>query len=257
MSIGGRLMSGNLHMAFLGNNDELLGYFPYTINATAFTVQEEDGEAIQRISRMRDNPGRVLEEEREEGQTNVAISVDTVSRELLEIAFRGEAQSFDEAGGSATSESVTAILDKDVPLAKVLVSSVVVTDGEVSPTTYTAGEDYVVDVRNGLLRALSTGAITEGQVLDVSYTFGARKGFKIPGGTRRFRNVALLFDGKSRRQADSGKMYRIQIHKVSLRMANELQLQQEGFMSFDFNGPAVQHPSFVNLYDYEEYEEVV
>lgn len=256
MSIGGRLMSGNLHMAFLGDQDELLGYFPYVLNATAFTLQEEDGEAIQRISRMRDNPGRVLEEEREEGETQIGLTVDTISKELLEIAFRGEATAFDESSGSESSETITALLGKDVPLANVLLSDVVVTDGGTSPTTYVAGTDYVIDVRNGLFRAIDGGAITNEQEVSVAYTFGARKGFRIPGGTRRFRNVALLFDGRSRRQADTGKIYRVQVHKCSLRMQNELELQQEGFMSFDFTGPAVQHPSFSNLYDYEEYEEV-
>ena len=50
------------------------------------------------------------------------------------------------------------------------VSSVTVTSQDATPVTYTVTDDYVVDATNGQIKRVSTGIITDGQAVNVSYS---------------------------------------------------------------------------------------
>lgn len=51
-------------------------------------------------------------------------------------------------------------------------AGVVVSDGELSPTIYTAGTDYSVNAVRGQIKILTGGAIVDGDALSVSYSCG-------------------------------------------------------------------------------------
>lgn len=85
-----------------------------------------------------------------------------------------------ESGSSASvsDEDVTADSDAWAALDyKRLRPGTVVVTNEAGDTTYTEGDDYVIDYANGRLMALSGGNIIDAQALKVDYTYDAiRKG---------------------------------------------------------------------------------
>lgn len=73
-----------------------------------------------------------------------------------------------------TDEAVTADVDAWVDLAHArLQPGTVVVTNSAGDTTYTEGDDYVIDYGKGRLLALAAGAITDGQALQVDYTYDA------------------------------------------------------------------------------------
>lgn len=60
---------------------------------------------------------------------------------------------------------------------------------------YVAGEDYLVNKTLGWIKALSTGAIMDGQPLEVSSTYGAITGTEIKGSTQTQVRAKFKLDG--------------------------------------------------------------
>ena len=68
-------------------------------------------------------------------------------------------------------ESVTLSADDSVSVANVGLLSAVVKN-EAGDTTYTDGIDYDIDMLTGVISRISTGAIAEGSIISVDYTYG-------------------------------------------------------------------------------------
>lgn len=64
-------------------------------------------------------------------------------------------------------------------------------------SSYTLGTDFLINAQLGLVKALSTGAIFEGQPLKVSGTYDAISGTQILGGTQAQLRVRMKLDGKN------------------------------------------------------------
>lgn len=77
--------------------------------------------------------------------------------------------------GAPGAEQIRASHDKPVPLLHPDISAVTVGDDDLaSPTTtYVLDTDYTLDTVNGTITALSTGSITDAQVIYVQYTYAA------------------------------------------------------------------------------------
>lgn len=74
---------------------------------------------------------------------------------------------------AVTDEQVKLYHDLPVPLSRPNINSApapVVGDDAVPTTTYVLNTDYTIDLVNGTITALSTGAITDGQTVFVDYT---------------------------------------------------------------------------------------
>ena len=103
---------------------------------------------------------------------NVNFTMESLISENLAIALKGD--SADVAASSVTGEVVTAYHDLWSPTLRVSISTVVVTNtGGI--VTYVLDTDYELDAAAGAIRALSTGAITDTQALEVDYAFAAQE----------------------------------------------------------------------------------
>lgn len=169
--------------------------------------------------------------------TPVAMTFDGISPDLFANIFLGDLVDITDPGGSKADEQVTARLDKWAQLGTSGggISNVVVKDSGGS-TTYAVDTDYVLDTRAGLIKAVSTGAITDGEILSVSYDYAALSGSKIIGATQPLVNVAILFSGKN---VFDGSPADVRIFKASLRPASAVDFLSEEPQELQFDGKMI------------------
>jgi len=155
-----------------------------------------NSEIKEQISKGRDTYGQVIASVAINKPAEISVVLTQVDRKALAIAFLGEDTAHGVTASSAVDEAITARHGKGVFLAKRNVSSVVVTDAT-GVTTYVLNTDYTLDTRLGMITALSTGAITDGQSLLVDYSYAAESGYKIQGATKPLVKMGLFLDGKN------------------------------------------------------------
>lgn len=103
-----------------------------------------------------------------------------------ELVFAGDAATFAQSTGTASSETVTSNAKKGrwYSTAKRNISSVVVTyqTGALgTPATAMVGTDYVVDAAHGRVQIVASGSILEGDIVKVSYSYAAVNGQILKG----------------------------------------------------------------------------
>jgi hypothetical protein len=79
--------------------------------------------------------------------------------------------SIDQTGGSWTSEAMTVYHDLWIDMGKKVLDTIVIKGTGGSPT-YVLDTDYEIDLNDGLLKALSTGAISDAESVEVSGNYG-------------------------------------------------------------------------------------
>lgn len=146
-----------------------------------------------------------------EVNVSVTFTLDELNVENLRLAFLGNTTDFTQTAGSATAEAVTAIHDRYVDLAYRKVSNVVVTDVG-GTTTYVEGTDYLVDYTAGMVLALSTGAITDSESLEVNYDYAAITSKEIQAVSNPTTQGYLRFVG----DPAAGSAYEAEFWKVDL-----------------------------------------
>lgn len=255
MSERGLILAGDVKLGFYDDAGAFLGYSADPINVTELTPTPGEGEQRDRVSRMRDTFGQALDSVTLPAPWTLTFTTDSISQEILRALFLGLEQTVNVASGSVTDESITARLDRFVPLANqnVLNTPAVVVTDSAGTTTYIEGTDYEVDLRNGQLRAFSTGSITEAEELLVSYSFGGKDGFRINAAQKESIQMALLLDGKSLRQEDSGKVIRWLAPKVNIRPAGGNDLKGDEWFSPQFTGTIITPTGQNQPFFYEEY----
>lgn len=255
MSERGLILAGDIRPGFFDSAGAFLGYAQDAMNVSELTLTPGEGEQRDRVSRMRDTFGQALDSVTLPAPWTMTMTTDSILRETLRTMFLGIDQDVSVASGSVTDESITARLDNWVPLANqnVLNDTAPVVTDSAGTTTYGEGTDYKVDLRNGMILAFSTGSITAEEELLVSYSFGGKDGFRVNGAKTEAVKMALLLDGKSLRQADSGKVIRLIIHEVSLRPAGGNDLKSDEWIAPQFTGTLVTPTGETEPFFYEEY----
>lgn len=101
----------------------------------------------------------------------IAMTMESIDDDNLALALYGTTTPV--VGASPTDELLTAQHDKWVALDNIKVSAVVVGDDAVPTITYVLDTDYELNEETGSIKVLSTGAITDLQVVFVDYTHAA------------------------------------------------------------------------------------
>lgn len=167
---------------------------------------------------------------------SVSMTLEAIHKENLALGMFGSATTV--AAGAVTNESVKAYLGKTVALSKPNVSAVVVTDvGGV--ITYILGSNYTINAEAGSInildsaaQALATNPITEGQLLEVDYTFTAHD--KMNAFTTAAPERWLRFEGLN--TADGNKPVIVNIYKFRFDPFAELALINDEFAQFVVEG---------------------
>jgi hypothetical protein len=114
--MSGFLGSGDLYMDRLAYDGSSTG-FVLAGNATQFAIQEET-ETKERISTGRDTYGQALDTASIKKPAKITISLDELHKDNLAMALLGDVSDLSQGSGTGETETVTAMLDKLIQLAK-------------------------------------------------------------------------------------------------------------------------------------------
>jgi hypothetical protein len=104
---------------------------------------------------------------------SVALTIEEFSAANLKHLLRARVATV--AGGSVTSESVTAAHGALAFLANIGVTSIAAVRNAAGTVTYVPGVDYVTDVAGCAIETIAGGSIANGATLKVDYTFAAHE----------------------------------------------------------------------------------
>ena len=191
-----------------------------------------DAEIKELLGHGRTNDGQVLASVVRAKPATMSFTLGQVDQDAFAMAFFGTNAAFTQAATPLVDSPVTTIEDRWVEIGKMRLSSVVVenTGGTV---IYVLGTDYELNERLGMIMALSTGAITAGQVVNVSATVAAISGSKITGMTKSNIRARIVMDGND---LASGRDYKLVIHRARLASTGDMTIQGENFLEVKFDG---------------------
>jgi hypothetical protein len=202
-------------------------------NATKFAIAE-DAEIKERESRMKDTYGQVLDSVPIKKPASVSITLNDLKVENLAMVLFGNITDINVTGAAVTDEALTARLDKwaELDYRSVTAATVVVTDST-GVTTYVEDTDYEVDYSLGMIKALSSGAITEAEALLVDYTYGNLTGKKIAGSAKPIIKCSLKLDGENQ---VNQKDCLVNVFEAVLKPAGEIDFLADDFNEVTFEG---------------------
>lgn len=196
--MSGLILAGDLYIDILSAAGARTGLLE-AVNCTQFAFTESS-DLKQRTSRGKATYGQALDVQGIKKPGQLDITVDESSKEVFAMAILGAISSMTKVAGEveAGDEQVTAVLGKIVQLANLDVTGLVLKSHATPATSYVLGEDYeIVSPEAGLIRILADGAITDGELLDPAYSYGAQAGSIISGGAQPTVNAYLYLDGKN------------------------------------------------------------
>lgn len=171
-------------------------FYPFGNQQTL--VLTEEAETIQVLSTDHENNGSTLDSMEDPKPVSGKLSSNTFNNRTLAIAFMGESAVKAISETSVTDEDVVAVIGGSARLAEGAATLMVVKSDD-DLTTYVVDTDYTVETGPGftLLTFPDDSTITDGVTLHASYTSGADAGYKITGGTKPSKKIAILFDGRN------------------------------------------------------------
>lgn len=208
--------------------------FKYIGNATKFEIKE-NSEKKERVSKDRSNYGSALNTVYVKKPAEVNVTLDDLDKDNLALVFLGDTSSPSVSGSTVTDEAVTGYHDRSFATAQRNISAITLTNNT-GATTYVQDTDYeIVDASLGLIKILSTGAITDGQALLIDYTYGNTTSNKVAGGTNSNIIVKILFDGLN--QADQQKAI-VNVFEAVLSPTTGVDFLADDFTTIELAGAA-------------------
>ncbi len=199
----------------------------------------QEVEPLTQTSYMRNTYGQTRKSVNLPQPSSIKINLMDQPAELLAIAFLGGVTAINESISSVSAENVTAILDKWVKLANRKLNTTLPADAiqdVTDTTTYVEGTDYEINYELGMIRALSTGDIGEGEVLHVDYDKSAATGQSVGAGTQSQIDCKILIDGINKA---NNRAVHCEIHQVALRPDGDIPLKSTEFITTSLTGEIV------------------
>jgi len=163
----------------------------------------------------------------------LTIETIEISPKMLERAFLGESTRSAVVSATATTDTQQfTTLDTNYYVGVKYLSNVVVKDSG-DTTTYVEGVDYTVNYDKGVIVALSSGAISAGDICNLTYDNDAYDDISIQGFINSKLEGVLRFESC----ASNGLNYVYTFHKVSLLASGDYSLKSsEEFVKLSFEG---------------------
>ena len=167
----------------------------------------------------------------------LSFTMNDFSNANMALALRGKVEVV--TAEAVENEAITAVLDGLARTAFMIDTTVApVVKNEAGDVTYVKDTDYVVSA--GGIRALSSGDITAGQALKVSYT--KKAGSVLEALTESGTTVPVVIDGVN---DATGKAWVLDFYKWSPSPTAGLDLIGDDFGSFDIEGGVLADSSIV------------
>lgn len=237
--MAGFLGKGNVYV-----DRGLMGKFIPIGNATKFAISETDVDIKERFSRQLATYGQALDSVAINKPAKISIQIDDAIADNLALALKGLIETVNVNAGAVSNESITAAVNKYVPLAHDRVSNVVVKDAT-GATTYEEGSDYEVNVRLGWIKVLGGGDIQDGATLKVSYNYAAKQIHKIKGSKEAEILCQIILDGEN---VVNNKRCKVIVYQAKLRPASEVDFLNDDYVKISLQGTLVTPPNQLEPY---------
>ncbi|MBV5305564.1 MAG: hypothetical protein J0652_02600 [Desulfobulbaceae bacterium] len=222
----GMIAGGDLYMDFLDDLGASTG-FVLVGNCKKFAPKVETETKENKLN-GRATLGQTADSYTRITSSTISLAFNRYDPALLAAAFMGSA--VDQTAALAPyAATITGIVGKWVSVGQTdLATCVVKNTTEV--TTYVLGTDYEVNLRTGMIKAITAPLAA---VLKISGNVAAKTGSKITGATRPMVNVVLRLDGKN--FAD-GSAVQVTVWRAQLRSDSEFDFMGEDFPELTFSG---------------------
>lgn len=219
------------------------------LNATKFSIQVPKTKTVDRKSYGRDDYGETLDiVSLPDGSGTVEMELDGADATHLDFLLSGSHSDANQSSGTITDESVVANLGRWSKLDYRGISGVSVTTA-LHTAAFTVNTDYQIDAVAGLIKPLSTGAITDGSTMLVDYTKSALNIVQsIPNQVKEWR-CKVFFDGIN---LATRKKIEITVPEAVLTTTGDLAGIGEKFSSFKMSGPIKLRTGETAAYYYNE-----
>lgn len=148
-----------------------------------------------------------------------------VGKHNLALALLGNLEDFTTSESAIAAEDVVVAHDLWVPLAQKPVKA-----GSVSIATHSEGTDYLIDYQLGMIKALSSGSITDASTVTINYTQAANAGYTITPNQHPSIKVELQANCIN---LATNKHFHLHIFRVPFAAASVLALMSEDFMTIE------------------------
>jgi len=187
------LLKGDLHIDVLTSAGAETGQRT-ALNALTLKLTPPGSKELEQKSFMLDTYGQTLDSVPLPGDSaKIEFETDSFPRDQWDLFFSGSTSTLSQSAGTAVAYSITAKLDKWVPLGNdhIQLTTLAVT----SPAGLTEGDDYEVDYQSGRFRALSGGDIAADATVAGTYAHAAVTGIDLQGASQVSRKCALVLKG--------------------------------------------------------------
>ncbi len=193
----GFLGAGDLYIARFNSTTGMFDDFTGPLESTKFEIKPKV-DLKEMVSKGRTTYGQVIESVTIPQPFDFVCDFAEVNGDTLVAALLGTVSTLNVGAGTMTAVEVTCKKGAWVEIGHMNIATAAFTvKDETGATTYALGTDYEVNYRLGMLKVLSTSAIVNGAVLEVSGTYGAISGTQIAGGTDAQIRCKFRLDGKN------------------------------------------------------------
>ncbi|WP_018875289.1 hypothetical protein [Thioalkalivibrio sp. ALJ8] len=238
MQNGGKIYRGDIRLNVSLPDGGWSGFMPAQ-NADSFTINVPEPETTDRISKMRDTAGQVLDSISEIQPHELNITFNGFNGSILAAAFNGALDDFSHDAVTGETQEITARIGAGVSVGHYYISNVEVhPDDSGSPAAepLVEGEDYEVEERLGLIRALEDGAVEDGDTLHVTFDAEEITGEQIRGAARSEIRAQMVFDGIDR---VSGEAVIMEFDEVILAGSGEFDFLSDEFNTVEIGGRTI------------------
>jgi len=213
------------------------------VNASKFTLTQPDPEKIERISFMRSSRGQALDSYSQAKPTEVEITVDDCQPDIISMAMRGTPANYAQAAGTGVEVNFVARHGQWVALGINNLTAL-------SIPTADEGTDYNVDYEAGLVMALASGGLTNGDSYIATVSNEARSGKTVVSGTVPTLQMAITGHGIN---LFTQKQVDIEIYQAALSPSGSLDFISNEPVSLTLKGTLVKPASKAGPYAYTEH----
>lgn len=206
------------------------------LNAMSFALTLPKADTKNRKSFMKNSYGASLDSVvMVSGSGSVKIELDDADPDVLALALLGSVGDANATAGAVIDEAITAAYGLNRKLAHRFVSNVVVKDSAGS-VTYTNGTDYTVNAETGMIKALATGLMTDGETIKVSYNYSAMTSRQILAAQSSEIRTHIRLDGVN---LANQKRVEVIVPEAVLVPSGDIALISSDFMKYTLSGEIV------------------
>jgi hypothetical protein len=195
----GLYLSGDLYLNPLdddGNPTGLIG----PLNAQTVAVTRPEPDAKERISRMKNTDGQLLDGLYQGKPSEIDMIIDDVPGEIMAMVFSGNVTDVSEGSGTVSDEPVSLIPGRWTRLAhrNLATSGISLAKASAPSTPLAVGADYEINHAMGMVKAIDGGAISATTACLIDYSHAAVTGVRANSEQRSFVKCQVLVDGKNK-----------------------------------------------------------